>query len=210
MAVSISPSPCVGLAEATRLAYISPATAAPTPVKAKALNRSHHLEPGQPRGLAIAADGVEPPAVACLLQHDPDDERHRIATIVRFGSTSARSSTVPITGPPRAKSLKDRRDVPAEDRAPAADDEGKAAEDGQRRKRRHEGQDADEADEKPVEEPARQSDASAAATAAGTGQPCTNSAAATTPESDAIEPTDRSKSPMTMTTVMRRRRPPAC
>jgi hypothetical protein len=54
----------------------------------------------------------------------------------------------------------------------------------------------------PLRSPPARPTASAAARAAGTGQPCTKSAAATTPASEAIAPTDRSKSPITITTVI--------
>ncbi len=54
----------------------------------------------------------------------------------------------------------------------------------------------------PLTRPPSSPTASAASTAAQTGQPKVNSTAATTPASEAIAPTDRSKSPITITTVM--------
>ena len=64
MALSIRPLPCVGLAEATRLAYMRPARArAETPVSEKAIELQRRTsDAAQMRGFDVAADGVEPAA----------------------------------------------------------------------------------------------------------------------------------------------------
>ena len=95
------------------------------------------------------------------------------------------------------------RDGAAGDGLAAGDDEGRAREDRQRRERRDERQDADEADQDAVEgaadEPDEQRDADAPR---ARRSPCVKSTAATMPGRLAIEPTLRSKSPITMTMVM--------
>jgi hypothetical protein len=127
MAVSISPSPCVGIGRGDAARIHQPRDRRAEAGEGEGRQPEPcDRQPRETRRLAVAADGIEPAAVGRLLEHDPDDrhDREREEGEVRQDERAA------VHHPDLRAAAREARegfgDVPAEDRPPAARDERRA------------------------------------------------------------------------------------
>ena len=181
IASSISPAPWVGLAEATRLAYIRPAAAAPRPERPNA-GQTQRLDAhaGQPRRLRCCRRSRRAGARRWSARAAARRATARRApTSVRFGSATI--------GPAKRNAAareagEGRRDRGAEKRLAAGKPEREAAEDRHRAERRDERAECRRRlTRKPLISPPTSPAASAAATPSQSEPPATNTSAATMP-----------------------------